>query len=70
MIDAIEVELDRDKRLAMWKRLQAIYAEELPVLPLYFRADSYVMPKWLDGIRPTGHQYPSTLWVEDWRVAE
>lgn len=70
LIDAIEVELDRDKRLAMWKRLQAIYAEELPVLPLYFRADPYVMPKWLDGVRPTGHQYPSTLWVEDWRVAE
>jgi peptide/nickel transport system substrate-binding protein len=70
LIDAIEVELDRDKRLALWKRLQAIYAEELPVLPLYFRADPYVMPKWLDGVRPTGHQYPSTLWVEDWRVAE
>ncbi|MDA0702546.1 MAG: peptide ABC transporter substrate-binding protein [Proteobacteria bacterium] len=70
LIDAIEVELDRDKRLALWKRLQAIYAEELPVLPLYFRADPYVMPKWLDGVRPTGHQYPSTLWVEEWRVAE
>jgi peptide/nickel transport system substrate-binding protein len=70
LIDAIEIELDRNKRLALWQRLQALYAEELPALPLYFRANPYVMPRWLDGVRPTGHQYPSTLWVEDWRVAE
>ena len=70
LIDAIEIELDRDRRLDLWKRLQALYVEHLPVLPLYFRANPYVMPRWLDGVRPTGHQYPSTLWVEEWRVAE
>lgn len=67
LIDAIEIELDRDRRAALWKELQAIYAEELPVLPLYFRADSYVLPKWLKGVTPTGHQVPSTLWIETWR---
>jgi peptide/nickel transport system substrate-binding protein len=36
------------------------------VLPLYFRADPYIMPRWLAGIEPTGHQYPTTLWVENW----
>src|SRR5690606_27349718 len=30
LIDAIEVELDRDKREKMWHRLQEIYAEDLP----------------------------------------
>ena len=40
LIDDIESELDRDKREAMWHRLQQIYAEELPALPLYFRADA------------------------------
>ncbi len=69
LIDRLEVELDREKRRPMWARLQAIYAEELPVIPLYFRADAYVMPRWLDGITPTGHQYPTTLWVEQWRAA-
>jgi peptide/nickel transport system substrate-binding protein len=39
------------------------------VLPLYFRADPYIMPKWLTGVEPTGHQYPATLWVENWRAA-
>jgi len=66
ILEAIEVELDRDKRLALWHRLQTIYATELPVLPLYFRADPYVLPKWLKGVTPTGHQFPSPFWVEDW----
>jgi peptide/nickel transport system substrate-binding protein len=69
LIDAIEIELDRDKRKELWSRLQAIYAEELPALPLYFRADAYIMPKWLKGIEPTGHQDISPLWVETWHVA-
>jgi peptide/nickel transport system substrate-binding protein len=70
LIDAIEVELDREQRQAMWHRLQEIYAEDLPVLPLYFRANPHVWPLWLEGVTPTGHLNPSTLWVEDWRAAE
>lgn len=68
LIDAIEIELDRSKRAALWHRLQYLYAEELPALPLFFRADAYVLPKWLAGVTPTGHQYPSTLWIERWHV--
>lgn len=67
LIDEIEVELDRARRKALWHRLQEIYVEELPVLPLYFRADSYIVPKWLTGIEPTGHLVPTTLWIERWR---
>jgi peptide/nickel transport system substrate-binding protein len=66
LIDDIEIELDRGKREAMWHRLQEIYADQLPALPLYFRADAHIWPKWLDGIRPTGHMHPTTLWVEQW----
>jgi peptide/nickel transport system substrate-binding protein len=66
LIDAIEVELDRAKRAKLWARLQQVYAHDLPVLPLFFRADPFVVPKWLKGIRPTGHQDPTTLWIEDW----
>jgi peptide/nickel transport system substrate-binding protein len=38
------------------------------VLPLYFRADPFIIPKWLKGIEPTGHQFPTTLWVENWKA--
>jgi peptide/nickel transport system substrate-binding protein len=70
LMDCIEIEIDRGKREQMWHKLQAIYAEELPDLPLYFRAQAFIMPKWLKGVRPTGHQYQSTLWAEQWRIEE
>lgn len=68
LIDAIEIELDKDKRRKLWHDLQRLYAEELPALPLYFRADAYVLPQWLKGVEPTGHQFVTTLWIEQWRA--
>jgi peptide/nickel transport system substrate-binding protein len=70
LIDEAEIELDLDKRKELWRRIQVLYAEDLPVLPLYFASFPYVTPKWLTGIRPTGNQFPSTLWVEQWRASE
>ncbi|HKV14548.1 MAG TPA: peptide ABC transporter substrate-binding protein [Reyranella sp.] len=66
-LDAAERELDRDKRRALFAEIQRLYAEDLPVLPLYFRVDPFVIPKQLKGIRPTGQLDSSTLWVEQWR---
>ncbi len=68
LVDAIEVELDRAKRKVLWSRLQRLYAEELPALPLFFRANAFILPKWLKGVVPTGHQDPSTLWIERWHA--
>ena len=67
LIDAIEVELDKTKRKALWHDLQALYAADLPALPLYFKADTFILPKGLTGLEPTGHQDPSPYWVERWR---
>ena len=70
LIDRIEVELDRTVRSQMWRRLQELYVDRLPVLPLYYRANAYVLPTWLKGVTPTGHQYSSTLWVETWHAVD
>jgi peptide/nickel transport system substrate-binding protein len=43
---------------------------ERPVLPLFFRSDAHVWPRWLDGVRPTGHLAPSSMWVEQWKVTQ
>ena len=67
LLEIIETELDRTKRQKLWHSLQRIYANELPVIPLYFRANPYVIPKWLTGVVPTGHQYPTSHWVEKWK---
>jgi peptide/nickel transport system substrate-binding protein len=70
LLDTIETTIDRDKRKALWFRLQRIYADALPAIPLFFRADAFILPKWLEGVVPTGHQEPTTAWVENWKVAE
>jgi len=70
VIDAMEVECAEDDQRRLWSRMQEMYATDLPVLPLYFRANAYVMPTNLEGLRPTGHQFSSPLWVEEWRLAE
>ena len=69
LIEKLEVTLAFKERLPIWRRIQQIYAEELPVLPLYFRANPFAIPRWLKGVRPTGHQFSTTLWVEEWHAA-
>jgi peptide/nickel transport system substrate-binding protein len=66
IIDALEIELDPDKRKMLWTAAQRLYATDLPSLPLYFRSDAFILPKWLTGVQPTGNQYPTTLWSTDW----
>ena len=68
LIDAIEVELDRERRAVLWHELQRLYAEDLPALPLFFRADAHIWPRWLSGVEPTGHMAATSLWVERWRA--
>ncbi len=66
MIDDMQVVCEADKNTALWHQLQKKYADELPALPLFYRADPFIVPVWLAGVTPTGHQHPSTLWVENW----
>jgi len=66
-LDAAERELDSAKRRALFADIQRIHADDLPVLPLFFRVDPFVIPKALKGVVPTGHLNSSTLWVEQWR---
>ncbi len=65
-IKAAQSELDPAKRKATWADMQHIYADQLPALPLFFRADAHVVPKWLQGYEPTGHGDYTPLWVENW----
>jgi peptide/nickel transport system substrate-binding protein len=70
LMDSIEVELDRDRRKELWAELQRLYAEELPALPLFFRANAHIWPKWLEGVVPTGHMTQTTMAVEHWRAVD
>ena len=69
VLDDLEVVCEPKANRALWSRLQYLYGTLLPSLPLYYRADATVKPKWLSGLVPTGHLDPSSLWVEQWTVA-
>ena len=66
-LDGAERELNFEKRRALFADIQRIHAEDLPVLPMFFRVDPFVIPKPLKGVTPTGHLNSSTLWIEQWR---
>jgi peptide/nickel transport system substrate-binding protein len=70
LIDDVEIQCEPKQHLQLWHDLQTQYATDLPALPLFFRADPYIFPPWLQGVTPTGHQYPTTLRIEDWRVGK
>ncbi len=69
-IDALERELDFARRRPIWADIQRIYAEQLPVLPLFFGSEAHVWPLWLHGVVPTGHNQPTSLAVEGWTADE
>jgi peptide/nickel transport system substrate-binding protein len=66
LLDDMEVVCEDKANKKLWAEMQHLYAEELPALPLFFRANPYIMPLWLKGVTPTGHQFPSSNWIEDW----
>lgn len=65
-LKVVETELDPAKAEVAWTAMQTAYAEDLPVLPLFFRPEAHVIPKWLKGYVPTGHTNYSTFHGEDW----
>lgn len=58
----IPTELDQAKRVTMLKRTQAILADELPVLPLYFRVEPTAVKKGLSNWKPTGVGTAPVTW--------
>jgi peptide/nickel transport system substrate-binding protein len=67
LIEQIRAELDPARRNQIWGEIQRIYLTELPVLPLYFRAEPAIIPHSIEGIRVSGHSFVSTLWIENWQ---
>ena len=63
-----QTELDPIRRLAMWKEIQAIQAEDLPILPLYHPAAVFIQPRWMTGILPPKSLTLPSLAAEEWRV--
>lgn len=59
-------ELDEQKRIALGKKLEEEIADNLPVLPLYFRVEVSVTKKGLKNWKPTGTLQPVTWNAFEW----
>ncbi len=67
-LDQIFVEFDFNQRKKLMKIIQQEYVKEVPVIPLYNRAEIAVIPTNLRGFRITGHQYYSTMSADSWHL--
>lgn len=65
LLEAADEELDEAKRAALLKKVQELWAEDLPSLPLYFRLELNVSKKGLKNYRPRGIGAP-TWNAEQW----
>lgn len=68
LIDQLEGELNFKKRAELGKRIAKIYAEEIPVIPLYYRQNNSVTPKAMKGYRLSGHLFYESLYAENWSM--
>ena len=65
-IAKVEGELDGEKAAQDWTDMQRIYADQVPVLPLFFRSEPHIVPKWLKGYEPLGNGYNVGIFAENW----
>jgi peptide/nickel transport system substrate-binding protein len=66
-LDAARGELDPLKRRDDWRRIHALVAEDLPILPLFQWTIAFTQSKAMQGILPPRYGASATSWVEDWR---
>lgn len=65
-VEKMETEFDLKKRIALAHQFLKAYTDDVPVIPLYYRADIAVSPVSLKNFRLPGHQYSETNEAETW----
>lgn len=68
LMEKLEGEFDAAKRKAMVGEITRYYTDEVPVIPLYYRADIAVPPTALRNFKLPGHQFSETNEVETWDI--
>ncbi|MBN8538292.1 MAG: peptide ABC transporter substrate-binding protein [Deltaproteobacteria bacterium] len=66
LVDDYESEFDFEKRKKISYEILKEYTEQIPVISLYFRGESAVIPKDMKNFKLTGHKFYESLNAEDW----
>jgi peptide/nickel transport system substrate-binding protein len=65
-LDELEMALDPNATKKAWAAVQQLFAEDLPMLPLYFYPRAYVAVPDLVNFRQ-GTLDPLQIWAEEWQ---
>ena len=65
VLEEAEGALDPARAKAAWAKVQQLALDELPILPMYFYASSWVIPKDMRGLDVARFDQPSN-WAEHW----
>ncbi len=68
LVDELEAEFNPGKRKELAQALLREYTIDVPVLPLYYRAEVAAVPKNLTGFRLAAHQFYETNEAETWSL--
>jgi peptide/nickel transport system substrate-binding protein len=68
VMEKMETEFDLKKRIELAHEFLKYYTDDVPVIPLYYRADIAVSPLALKNFRMPGHQYSETNDAEKWVI--
>lgn len=68
MIEEIDVTFDAKKRKELVTKVLKAYTDEVPVIPLYYRAEVSATPANQLGYQLTGHQFSSSNSIEKWNL--
>lgn len=66
----LETELDPVRSRSLLMRQQLLWAEALPVLPLYFKHEPSIATRRLRGWKPTGSAVPVTWNAAEWKFVD
>jgi len=64
-LDAFEAALSVDEQKKTWSTIQKIFADDLPMLPLYFYTEAYVTKPDIKGFHVNTYD-PLMIWAKDW----
>jgi len=65
-IDELELEFNAKKRAAIGQKIIGAYVRDIPVLPVYYRPNTSVIPADMTGYKLSGHLFYETLYAENW----
>lgn len=67
-MDSIDGEFNHKKRVAAAHTFLKEFTADVPVISLFYRADTSVIPKGMKGYRMAGHQFAETNEIEKWSM--